>query len=142
MWSRFHALIPYFGGKRALCPVIFKAISRSIPTQAWPRTTLLDGFCGGGAVSLFAKAQGMRVISAFNGPEARRLLQDLLRAARKFQVVVLSYGSQRYSAEEFEETVKAVEPMAEVCRVNLRYPFTRKTDAEAVRKELLTVVVH
>ncbi len=66
----------------------------------------------------------------------------LLEAARKFRVVVLSYGSQRYTVEEFEETVKSVEPQAEVFKVNLRYPFTRKTDAEAVRKELMAVIAH
>jgi len=350
MWSRFHALIPYFGGKRTLCPVIFKAISRHIPQRDWPRMTLLDGFCGGGAVSLFAKAQGMRVISndladrakliidglivndrvqlaeedlyrlfvngaphprfveehfvpsmfmrrhaqfldqalhvisqiahrtkaqllrlaltkymlkitpysqihsvdyfqkiedeefhrlgrsrtrkipytcqhplrilreartqinkaifanghrhegrqqdifetlrtaeadicyidppyagaqpyevfygvldqilaaqyqpytrkgtkdcsgnfnPFNGPDARQLLGRLLDVSRKFRIVILSYGSQRYTFEEFAETIRRVEPSAEVFKVNLRYPFTRKTDAEAVRKELMAVI--
>ncbi len=78
MWSRFSALIPYFGGKRSLCPVIFKAISRYIPQHEWSRRTLVDGFCGGGAVSLYAKAQGMRVISNDLADRSRIIIDGLI----------------------------------------------------------------
>ena len=342
MWSRFSALPAYFGGKRALCPVIFKEISRVIPRERWSQTTLLDGFCGGGSVSLYAKAQGMKVISndladrsriimdglivndrvtlsdediyrlflggpsnrhfveehfvpamfmrkhalfidqaiaaiadiahrtkqqllrlalvkymlkitpysqihsvdyfqkletdayeglgrsrtkkipytcmhpvrilqetkeqinaavfpsghvneahqedvfeflsrtkgdicyldppyagaqpyevfygvldqiierreqpravsAFNSQDAGKFVMQLLDCARHFPVVVLSYGSQRYSLQEFDLMVHAVAPAAAVHQVNFRYAFTRKSDAEAVRKELLAVVTH
>ncbi|NOS67963.1 MAG: hypothetical protein HOO67_06430 [Candidatus Peribacteraceae bacterium] len=339
MWSGFEALIPYFGGKRSLCPAIFKEIGRVIPQADWQDCTLVDGFTGGGAVSLYAKAQGMRVISNdladrsrividslivndrvtlseedlarlfvgstssafveqnfvpamfmrkhaqfldqalgavdaiehrtkaqllrlalvkymlkitpysqihsvnyfqsledeeyhrlgrsrtkkipytcmpairilqearaqinravfpngqinearqmdvfqcldevqadicyldppyagaqpyevfygvldqilerrrfepkvsdFNSQDAKRFLQQLLEAARKFRVVVLSYGSQRYSFEEFQQAVQAVEPAARCYPLNFRYAFTRKSDAESVRKELLAVI--
>lgn len=54
---------PYLGGKRKLCPVIFREIDRVIPREHWHRLTFLDGFLGGGSVSLYAKAQGFSVIS-------------------------------------------------------------------------------
>ncbi len=342
MWSRFAALPAYFGGKRALCPVIFKEISRAIPRERWARTTLIDGFCGGGSVSLYAKAQGMRVISndladrsrvimdslivndrvtladedlhrlfangqehprfveehfvpsmfmrkhalfidralaaienvahhtkrqllrlalmrymlavtpysqihsvnyyrwleneqyhrlgmsrmkkvpytclhpirvlkpipaqinravfpnghrneahqqdvfellgsakaevcyldppyagaqpyevfygvldqvlerrgqprptsPFNGDQAREFVMRLLDAAKRFPVVILSYGSQRYSLQEFTEMVHAVEPTAHIHQVNLRYAIGSKSEQESIRKELLAVITH
>ncbi len=60
MWS---ALPPYLGGKRRLCPIIFREIDRTIPRRLWRTLTLLDAFHGGGSVSLFAKAQGFRVVA-------------------------------------------------------------------------------
>ena len=54
----WRALPPYLGGKRRLCPLIFRELGRVVPRRLWPQLTLLDGFLGGGAVSLFAKAQG------------------------------------------------------------------------------------
>lgn len=59
----WRALPPYLGGKRRLCPVIFREIDRVLPRKLWPRLTLLDGFLGGGAVSLYAKALGFSVIA-------------------------------------------------------------------------------
>lgn len=60
--SIFHAVVPYFGGKRRLCPIIFKQISKYIPRGEWQRKTFVDAFLGSGAVSLYAKAQGFRVV--------------------------------------------------------------------------------
>lgn len=57
------ALPPYLGGKRRLCPLIFREIDRVIPREVWSELTFLDGFLGGGSVSHFAKAQGFQVIS-------------------------------------------------------------------------------
>lgn len=57
------ALPPYLGGKRRLCPIIFREIDRVLPREHWHGLTLLDGFLGGGSVSLYAKAQGFSVIS-------------------------------------------------------------------------------
>jgi len=61
--SIFSALPPYLGGKRRLCGTIFREIDRLIPRQYWCGLTLLDGFLGGGSVSLYAKAQGFNVVS-------------------------------------------------------------------------------
>ncbi|MEP7028436.1 MAG: hypothetical protein ABI960_07565, partial [Candidatus Eisenbacteria bacterium] len=55
LWS---ALPPYLGGKRRLCPLIFREVDRIVPRRHWPTMTFLDGFLGGGSVSLYAKAQG------------------------------------------------------------------------------------
>jgi len=60
LWS---ALPPYLGGKRRLCPLIFREVDRLLPRRHWPECTFLDGFLGGGSVSLYAKAQGFRVVS-------------------------------------------------------------------------------
>ena len=60
IWS---ALPPYLGGKRRLCPTIFREIDRLVPRRLWGRVTFLDAFLGGGSVSLYAKAQGFPVIA-------------------------------------------------------------------------------
>jgi hypothetical protein len=60
IWS---ALPPYLGGKRRLCPLIFREVDRILPRAAWRGMTFLDGFMGGGSVSLYAKAQGFRVVA-------------------------------------------------------------------------------
>ena len=57
------ALFPYLGGKRRLSPTIFREIDRVLPREHWAGRTFLDGFLGGGSVSLYAKAQGFSVIS-------------------------------------------------------------------------------
>ena len=61
MWS---ALYPYLGGKRRLCPLIFREIDRVVPRRLWSGLTFLDAFLGGGSVSLGAKAQGFRLSSS------------------------------------------------------------------------------
>jgi adenine-specific DNA methylase len=60
LWA---ALPPYLGGKRRLCPTIFREVDRILPRRHWPGLAFLDGFLGGGSVSLYAKIQGFRVIS-------------------------------------------------------------------------------
>src|SRR6185436_6313168 len=57
------SLPPYLGGKRRLCPIIFREIDRVLPRENWSGRTFLDGFLGGGSVSLYAKAQGFAVTS-------------------------------------------------------------------------------
>jgi len=53
----FHALPAYFGGKRRLLGPIFRSLPG--PSEA---PVLVDPFLGGGAVSLYAKARGYRVV--------------------------------------------------------------------------------
>ena len=52
------ALPPFNGGKRRLAGLIFGAIDRVVPRATWPSLMFVDGFLGGGSISLFAKAQG------------------------------------------------------------------------------------
>jgi len=59
----FDALLPYFGNKRKLCPVIFSHIAKHLPRQDWQSKVFVDAFLGSSAVSLFAKAQGFKVIA-------------------------------------------------------------------------------
>lgn len=59
----FKALPPYYGNKRKLCPIIFSEIHKRFPRDKWQRATFVDGFMGSGAVSLYAKAQGFKVIA-------------------------------------------------------------------------------
>jgi adenine-specific DNA methylase len=60
MWG---ALPAYLGGKRKLCPTIFREVDQILPRRHWPGRTFLDAFLGGGSVSLYAKAQGFSVVA-------------------------------------------------------------------------------
>ncbi len=60
IWS---ALPPYLGGKRKLCPLIFREVDRLLPRRQWPYLVFLDAFLGGASVSLYAKAQGLKVVA-------------------------------------------------------------------------------
>ena len=79
MWS---SLPPYLGGKRRLCPLFFREIDRLIPRRRWPRLSLLDGFLGGGSVSLFAKAQGFKVMATDIAARAITVGQALIVNSR------------------------------------------------------------
>jgi len=62
MWRPFLALPRYFGGKRRLCPLIFREIDLVVPRRRWPELTFADAFLGGGSASLFAKGQGFGTV--------------------------------------------------------------------------------
>ncbi len=51
----------YLGGKRRLCPVIFREIDRVVPRRTWATLCFLDAFLGGGSVALYAKAQELHI---------------------------------------------------------------------------------
>jgi hypothetical protein len=59
----FDALPAYLGGKRKLAPLIFALLATRVSRSSWPQFTFVDAFLGGGSVSVFAKAQGLRVAS-------------------------------------------------------------------------------
>src|SRR2546422_11146794 len=79
MWS---ALPPYLGGKRRLCPLIFREIDQIIPRRSWPGLTLLDAFLGGGSVSLYGKAQGFTVIATDIAERAMGIGHALIENSR------------------------------------------------------------
>ena len=61
--SIWTALPPYLGGKRRLCPIIFRELDKVLPRRRWPGMTFVDAFLGGGSVALYAKAQGFNVVA-------------------------------------------------------------------------------
>ncbi|MGH9390426.1 MAG: DNA adenine methylase, partial [Vicinamibacteria bacterium] len=79
IWS---ALPPYLGGKRRLCPLIFREIDRILPRRGWAGRVFLDGFLGGGSVSLYAKAQGFRVVATDIAERAIIIGQALIANSR------------------------------------------------------------
>ncbi|MBZ5637425.1 MAG: DNA adenine methylase [Acidobacteriia bacterium] len=76
------ALPPYLGGKRRLCPLIFREIDRVLPRRLWVGRTFLDAFLGGGSVSLYAKAQGFRVIATDIATRAVTIGRALIENSR------------------------------------------------------------
>lgn len=80
--SYWAALPPYLGGKRRLCPLIFRELDRIIPRRHWGELTFLDAFLGGGSVSLFAKAQGFSVVSTDIAARAIVIGQALIENSR------------------------------------------------------------
>ena len=80
--SLWAALPPYLGGKRRLCPLIFREIDRVLPRRRWPRLKFLDAFLGGGSVSLYAKAQGFRVVATDIADRAIIVGQALIANSR------------------------------------------------------------
>jgi 16S rRNA G966 N2-methylase RsmD len=61
VWYGFSALPAYLGGKRRLAPLILALLEQLLPQREWRGKQFLDPFLGGGAVSLYAKAQGFNV---------------------------------------------------------------------------------
>ena len=80
--SLWASLPPYLGGKRRLCSLIFREIDRILPRRHWPGRTFLDAFLGGGSVSLFAKAQGFRVVACDIAERAITVGQALIENGR------------------------------------------------------------
>ena len=62
----------YFGAKAQVLRDIFAAVDQVLPREAWPRSTFVDCFLGGGSVSVMAKRLGFRVLA--NDLAARSVL--------------------------------------------------------------------
>jgi len=60
--KQIQALPTYNGGKRRLLPWIGSTLTVACPQSTWNQLTFIDLFGGGGAVSLWAKAQGFKEV--------------------------------------------------------------------------------
>ena len=78
-WS---SLYPYLGGKRRLCPIIFREIDKLVPRRRWAEMAFLDAFSGGGAVSLYAKVQGFQVVAVDIAERAHVVGEALIANSR------------------------------------------------------------
>jgi len=90
MWRPFRALPRYFGGKRRLCPIIFREIDRVFPRATWGELTFVDAFLGGGAVSLYAKGQGF----------GRVVCNDLAKRSALVGEALVANGRTRLAKED------------------------------------------
>jgi len=81
-WRPFMALPSYFGGKRRLVTTIFREVDRVFPRRLWRGMTLVDAFLGGGSVSLWAKAQGFRVVCNDLADRSRFIAEGLVCNSR------------------------------------------------------------
>jgi hypothetical protein len=81
-WRPFAALPSYFGGKRRLASTIFREVDQVLPRRLWHGLTLVDAFLGGGSVSLWAKAQGFRVLCNDLSDRSRFIAEGLVCNSR------------------------------------------------------------
>lgn len=102
------ALPAYLGGKRRLSHLIFAELATVLPQQNWPHTTLLDPFCGGGAIALYAKGAGFRVIAS-----------DLAERGAVVARALIANSSVRLRFEDILDLFR--EPLAEHAGVAARY---------------------
>lgn len=58
------SLPPYLGGKRRLCPAIFRELDTVLPREHWPSLRFVDAFSGGCSVALAAKARDFDVTAS------------------------------------------------------------------------------
>jgi len=98
LWS---ALPPYLGGKRRLCPVIFREVDRLVPRRTWANLCFLDAFLGGGSVSLYAKAQGFGRVVACDIAERSIVIGEALIANSRVRLTredVLRVAAEHHGA--------------------------------------------
>lgn len=88
-WKPFYALPNYLGGKRRLASTIFREIGKVHPARTWPDLTILDPCAGACSISLYAKAQGLRVIAG-----------DIAERSYIIQQAVISNSDQTLNGED------------------------------------------
>jgi len=106
-WRGFDSLIPYFGGKRKLCPRIFREIAQVYPRERWPSLRLVDPFLGGGSVSLYAKAQGFGVLCG-----------DLAERSVIMGKALIENDGEKISEEDILQLFVATEPNRHLIQQN------------------------
>lgn len=76
----YDSLPVYFGGKRKLNPKIFGTLKKYLPRHLWQHATFIDAFCGGGSVSLAAKAYGFGTVISNDCSDRSHLVMKALLA--------------------------------------------------------------
>ncbi len=138
MWGSFKALPPYFGGKRRLIGQIFKHLAG--PKDA---RTFVDAFLGGGAVSLFAKARGYRVVcndSALRSHIVGKALIENERVTLSPADVVRLFG-ENGGASPFIEENFAPDVVTTPHAKFLDTAFENAREAPGVKKWLLLLLL-
>jgi adenine-specific DNA methylase len=107
--SMFSGLPPYPGGKRRLVPWIFANLANHVPTEEWSKLSFIDAFLGGGAVSLFAKAQGFSGISSNDWSDRSQIMGQAL-LVNQSQTLSRTDWLRIASAEPSGEIRKAFTP--------------------------------
>lgn len=142
----YNALPPYFGGKRRLCKWIFSKLSSVIPAERWTSLTFIDAFLGGGAVSLFAKAQGFERLIVNDCSFRSRLVAEGLLANQRKTITPhdLLYLSQPVSEIGFveRELSPSVFSSRHAHALDQWLYWARQVQDEAKRALLLLLIWH
>lgn len=91
----FDGVPAYLGGKRKLLATIFRELAKAVDPLEWRNCSFVDGFAGGGSVSIYAKAQFREVLSNDYSDRsamiARAILEnDDLRLTREDGVLLIA----------------------------------------------------
>ena len=84
--KQIQALPSYLGGKRKLLSWISTSLAEICPPSAWSNKTFIDLFRGGGAVSLWAKAQGFKTVISNDISVRSQLISDAFLTNHRIQL--------------------------------------------------------
>lgn len=74
----FDGVPAYLGGKRKLLGTIFRELAKAVDSLEWRDCSFVDGFTGGGSVSIYAKAQFREVLSNDYSDRSAMIAQAIL----------------------------------------------------------------
>lgn len=142
--ASFHvALPPYIGGKRRICPLIFREIDAVIPRRHWPGLRFLDAFMGGGSVSLYAKAQGFHVVSCDIAQRSLIIARSLVANSRiklRFEDIAAVALDTKHEAGPIETAYVPKTFTREQARLLDRIMWEAARSKDAVRGDLLRML--
>jgi adenine-specific DNA methylase len=139
----FEALPGYLGGKRAILAQIFREVARHLDPSDWKHASFIDGFVGGGAVSLYAKAQFREVlgndIADRSALVARAILENNDRTLDQTDAYLMLAGAD--SIERYCETKQSDWFIPETARIIDRGLAYADTLADRLRADLIRICV-
>jgi adenine-specific DNA methylase len=137
----FDAIPAYLGGKRGILSQIFRELARHIDPSKWKQSTFVDGFVGGGSVSIYAKAQfaSGNDLSDRSALIARAVLANNSRRLTYADGLLLLDGAD--SATEYAQRFASDWFIPETARFLDRALAYADTVADAQRADLLRVLV-